>query len=1122
MNQEGNLWKGLVSYTEKDVIEGRYIFSGRRDITLALLSMVKNNLLVTLYGKSGIGKTSMLQAGLFPLLRRDNYLPVLLRPAEIDYDNFDRYVIETVSDQLKKHRVTRYVAGTDGRFNQQAAENVDVTDSSIALWFAASKFYDSDMREVFPVLVFDQFEALFIGSRDKGSEVLRGLHAMIDDSELQCPEGVVCHNEANFRILLVVREDDLFRLEDAIDELGYNSMKFNRLRLRALTDAQAREVIEKPVDELKSQTGFSLIPDDEREEVIKRIIDISRNRSGKVDSAILSLVCRELYALADGGAINLNTVSRIAKNPLRDFYKNAIANLKDKELGFIESLVDEQGRRRTVFRSNVNKYIKDPDALFKGQHKLLQNVPGTKPADDDPDNQPVELVHDLLAKAVAESKGRRRKINRYVTRKSLLTSLSIILFCAVFAIIGAQVNLKSYITGGDTSVDGYDILYLGTTRLNNPLHDTYKDRADIDSIYINLDSLDRVSYTVNIQNCASLKKIKFASTPSDSLWGLHVITTDCPALTEIELPDSLVNLIYINVKGSPNISPVKIAHDVQFLTARINFNTLYSYLNDNTLQIDKKNKVYKYNQGVLWDVKRHKADFVGDSIFFAAFPDEMAQLDSIQTGFRSLSAMSIFSRRGPKSPSATIYNTRIKDTIPQEISKAIIAYVNDDYLEKFADPYYSGTVNLKDRAIETIGSNAFEKCRLSGVILPDSLQTIDDRAFSNASNLTDIYLPDGVRYVGEYAFADCKNLKEISVNKNTYIHRRAFAGSPNVVLKVRDDDGNERIFKRDEPHWPWKPVRSSIYIDNVIFDLCSSVDNNDLYTPESRKFNIVGGYLGEHDYIGYSQDDNDSTYINFNERAIKFRGNKFAILHDIQFCIPTPGERKVYILPERNDFRGVHFTTLPADVREIYLPFKNPYFIEPDSFGDEVLANRKFGFIAIPDSLKQRIILNVPSGSAPVYKTIREYQGFKAIKELSAFDFAMINVFYYTDMPTLLAKNGHSLLSGIIVILVILAIVTALAYYPITMMAKEVSRKRKWFFWVFELIFIYLIMTTVFPLIYLASVLIFDSSITSGVIKGLIVMFAMLIAGFYTGLPRGERVPPFVKNYINRLNKKAS
>lgn len=1119
MIQEGNLWKGLVSYTEDDVIEGRYIFSGRRDITLALLSMVKNNLLVTLYGKSGIGKTSMLQAGLFPLLRRDNYLPVLLRPAEIDYDNFDGYVIETVKDQLEKHNVTRYIAGKDGRFNQKTDNGTDDSVGNIALWFASSKFYDSDNREVFPVLVFDQFEALFIGSRDKGSEVLRGLHTLIDDSELQCPEGVVCHNEANFRIMLVVREDDLFRLEDAIDELGYRSMKNNRLRLRALTDAQAREVIEKPVDELKRQTGFSLIPDDEREEVIKRIIDISRNRSSKVDSAILSLVCSELYSLANGGVITSRLVGQINKNPLGRFYSNAIRGLKDEERLYIESLVDNRGRRRTVFRSNINKYIKEPDKLFNGENKLLQNVPGTKPADGDPDNQPVELVHDLLAKAVAESKGRRRKINRYVMRKALLTSLSIILFCAVFAVIGAQVNLKSYLTGEEKSVDGYEVLYLGKTRFNNPLHDTYKNRADIDSIYINLDSIYKTSSHVSIKNCASLKKIRFAPTPSDSVSNLYITVTDCPALTEIVLPDSLIRRINLRISGSPNIAPIKIARDVEFLTARINFNSLYSYLSNNALQIDKRNEVYKYNQGILWDVKRHKADLVGDSIFYAAFPDEMAQLDSIQTGFRPQSVLPIFSRRGAASPSATIYNTRIKDADPQEISKATIAYANDKYLEKFADSYYSGAVDLKDRPIETIGFNAFESCQISGVILPDSLHTIDDRAFSNNPNLTVIYLPDGLRYVGEYAFADCKNLREVSVNENTYIRRSAFVGSPDVVLKVRDDDGHERIFKRDEPLWPWKPVRNSDYINNVIFDLYSSFDNNGLYVPESGKFDIKGGYLGEHDYIEYSSKGNDSTYINFNENAIEFRGNKFVILHDIQFCIPTSGEQKVYILPERNDFKGVQFTSLPVDVQEIYLPFKNPYFIEPDSFVDEVLANRKYGFIAIPDSLKQRIILNVPSGSAPVYKTIGEYQGFKAIKELSAFDLADIKVSYYNYMPALLAKNGYSLLWGIIALILVLAAVVAVVYYPATKMAKEVHPKHRWRFWVTEIFSVIIIMTTVFPLMYLGSVLIFDSSVTSGVIKGLIVMFAALIAGFYTGLPRGERLPPWLKRRGRHLLK---
>lgn len=1111
MNQEGNLWKGLVSYTEEDVIEGRYIFSGRRDITLALLSMVKNNLLVTLYGKSGIGKTSMLQAGLFPLLRRDNYLPVLLRPAEIDYDNFDAYVIETVKDQLEKHNVTRYVAGKDGRFNQKTDNDTDDSVGNIALWFASSKFYDSDNREVFPVLVFDQFEALFIGSRDKGSEVLRGLHTMIDDSELQCPEGVVCHNEANFRIMLVVREDDLFRLEDAIDELGYRSMKNNRLRLRALTDAQAREVIEKPVDELKRQTGFSLIPDDEREEVIKRIIDISRNRSGKVDSAILSLVCSELYSLANGGVITSRLVGQIDKNPLGRFYSNAIRGLKDEERLYIESLVDNRGRRRTVFRSNINKYIKNPDKLFSGENKLLQNVPGTKPADSDPDNQPVELVHDLLAKAVAESKGRRRKISSYRSRKASLASLSIILFCTVFAIIGAQVNLKSYITGDDTSVDGYEVLYLGKTRYNTSLRfNMYRNRPYIDSIYVNLDSVSKSRPYIAIKNCASLKKIKFAPVPSDTIKLLYLSVINCPALTEIVLPDSLLKSINIIVNGSPNIAPVKIAKDIELLNARINLNNLSSPLYHNALQIDEKNEFYKYDQGILWNVKRIKSGIVSDSISYAAFPDELAQLDSIEIYDYRISVHT-FSAVGLKT--GTIYNTRIKDTSRQEISKAII--VRDRTIEKFADPYYSGAVNLKDRAIVTIISNAFENCQISGVILPDSLYTIDDRAFSKNPNLTVIYLPDGVRYVGEYAFADCKNLKEVSVNENTYIHHTAFAGSPDVVLKVRDYDGHERIFKRDEPHWPWRPLRNSDYIDNVFSDLYSSYYNYGVYIP----FDIKGGYLGEHDYIEYSSKGNDSTYINFNVNTIIYKNNRFVILHDVQFCTPTPGERKVYILPERNDFNGVQFTALPVDVREIYLPLKNPYFIDADSVGDDMVANRKYGYIDIPDTLKQQITLFVPSGSAPVYKTISEYQGFRAIKELSAFDLAEIKVSYYTDMPALLAKNGHSLLSGIIALILVLAAVVAVVYYPATKMAKEVHPKHRWRFWVSEILSVFVIMTTVFPLMYLGSVLIFDSSITSGVIKGLIVMFAALIAGFYTGLPRGERLPPWLKRRGRHLLK---
>ena len=47
-----------------------------------LFSLVKLNVLTVVFGKSGIGKTSLLNAGLFPLLRADKFLPVRMR---LDY-----------------------------------------------------------------------------------------------------------------------------------------------------------------------------------------------------------------------------------------------------------------------------------------------------------------------------------------------------------------------------------------------------------------------------------------------------------------------------------------------------------------------------------------------------------------------------------------------------------------------------------------------------------------------------------------------------------------------------------------------------------------------------------------------------------------------------------------------------------------------------------------------------------------------------------------------------------------------------------------------------------------------------------------------------------------------------
>jgi len=70
-----NPWLGLSSYTE----ESRANFHGRDEEAAELARRVQRKLLTVLFGQSGLGKTSLLRAGLVPRLRGEGYCPVYVR-----------------------------------------------------------------------------------------------------------------------------------------------------------------------------------------------------------------------------------------------------------------------------------------------------------------------------------------------------------------------------------------------------------------------------------------------------------------------------------------------------------------------------------------------------------------------------------------------------------------------------------------------------------------------------------------------------------------------------------------------------------------------------------------------------------------------------------------------------------------------------------------------------------------------------------------------------------------------------------------------------------------------------------------------------------------------------------
>ncbi|HYN21762.1 MAG TPA: hypothetical protein VE078_12430, partial [Thermoanaerobaculia bacterium] len=67
-----NPWPGLDPFDETD----RAYFHGRTAESGDLLRLVRREPLTVLFGRSGLGKTSLLKAGLFPLLRAEDSLPV--------------------------------------------------------------------------------------------------------------------------------------------------------------------------------------------------------------------------------------------------------------------------------------------------------------------------------------------------------------------------------------------------------------------------------------------------------------------------------------------------------------------------------------------------------------------------------------------------------------------------------------------------------------------------------------------------------------------------------------------------------------------------------------------------------------------------------------------------------------------------------------------------------------------------------------------------------------------------------------------------------------------------------------------------------------------------------------
>jgi tetratricopeptide (TPR) repeat protein len=306
-------WLGLRSFTE----DAQDYFFGRRAELEDLYERILDKPLTILFGQSGLGKSSLLQAALIPRLRAGGFLPVLVRfNHETDAASLDEQMIEHLKEALVAADFHEPVAALITTM-EEGATQAD-WDPAAFLWLL---FHDpqygfiprpgeSGASLLRPVFLIDQFEEIFtLGERPARRAVSLafrdGLASLVENrppASLRCRleeddelvERLV-YQARHTRVLLSLREDFLHVLERWHRSMP--SLMENRFELRMLSGPQALEAVVRP-GQLRPALP-PIIPDEVGHAIVRFVAGVEDDVPlAEIDAVppLLSLVCAELNA----------------------------------------------------------------------------------------------------------------------------------------------------------------------------------------------------------------------------------------------------------------------------------------------------------------------------------------------------------------------------------------------------------------------------------------------------------------------------------------------------------------------------------------------------------------------------------------------------------------------------------------------------------------------------------------------------------------------------------------------------------------------------------------------------------------------------------------------------------
>ena len=426
-------YKGTAPYQDIDL--DRKTFFGRDHETRALLSLVLAERLVVLFAKSGMGKSSLINAGLAEPLRQQGYFPAVVR-----FNDAQRGPAHSLLDGVR-------LAAHEGRVDVLGGEG-----TTAWRFFKTAEFWSEHNDLLRPVLILDQFEEIFTlhGPETRRefigqlAELVRGRSATHRRDETSASARPALDDAPpDTKIVIALREDFLANLEELAGEIP--AILHNRFRLGPLSLRAARAAITEPAG--IGNDAFQTATFTYQEAAVERLLAFLATRriggdvtaSDEIEPVQLQIVCHYLEEVvrtrqAAGGSDATIEISEAdlggeehMRQVLEGFYDRTIAGVRPRHKApavrrLCETrLISRGGRRLTEDHEEIAR-------RFKISQELLRHLVDARllRAEARLGSTFYEVSHDRLVDPILQSRRRRALSRRWVAAATIVLVMAVV------------------------------------------------------------------------------------------------------------------------------------------------------------------------------------------------------------------------------------------------------------------------------------------------------------------------------------------------------------------------------------------------------------------------------------------------------------------------------------------------------------------------------------------------------------------------------------------------------------------------------------------------------------------------------------------------------------------------